>query len=151
MKVRDVELLVGSMQIVVRQSEAHHHAGNLQHILKISDDRNRAPRADEDRVLLERVMQRLGCRFDVFVVRANHARQTFAPHFYFRVDAPGRVLLYEGQVFLENVVRILVGNKPHRDLGFRLCGNDSLRAISNKASRHAMNFQRRSRPSAIQD
>src|SRR3954468_18452547 len=98
MKVRDVELLVGSMQIVVRQSEAHHHAGDLQHVLKVGDDRNRAARPDEHRILLEGVMQRLGCRLDVLVVGANHACRTLAPHFHFSVYSLGRVLLYEGQV-----------------------------------------------------
>ena len=40
MEVGDVELLVGSVQVVVRKAESHHHAGNLKHVLKVGDDRN---------------------------------------------------------------------------------------------------------------
>jgi hypothetical protein len=37
-EVGDVELLVGGVQVVVRQAETHHHAGNLQHVLEAGDD-----------------------------------------------------------------------------------------------------------------
>jgi len=39
-EVRDVELLVRGVQVIVGQAEAHHHAGNLQHVLEIGDDGN---------------------------------------------------------------------------------------------------------------
>src|ERR1700690_2849122 len=42
MEVRNVKLLIRSVQVVVRQAEAHHHTGDLQHILKIGHDWNRA-------------------------------------------------------------------------------------------------------------
>src|ERR1700680_3529108 len=35
MEVGDVKLLVRSVQIVIGQAETHHHAWNLQHVLKI--------------------------------------------------------------------------------------------------------------------
>src|SRR5215469_7862381 len=41
-KIRDVEFFVGSVQIVVRKAKAHHDRGNLQHVLKIGDNRYRA-------------------------------------------------------------------------------------------------------------
>src|SRR5205823_2052004 len=37
-KIGDVELLIGRMQVVVRQTEVHHDAGNLQVPLKDGDD-----------------------------------------------------------------------------------------------------------------
>jgi len=40
MEIGDVELLVGSVQVVVRKAESHHHAGNVKHVLKVGDDRN---------------------------------------------------------------------------------------------------------------
>ena len=58
-EVRDVKLLVGSVQVVVGQAKAHHHAGNFEHVLKIGDDRNRSAGADEDRIFLKDLMQRL--------------------------------------------------------------------------------------------
>src|SRR5437660_937799 len=33
-KVRNVEFLVGRMQVVVGQPEAHHHAGDFQHVME---------------------------------------------------------------------------------------------------------------------
>src|SRR6266849_3625568 len=38
MEVRDVKLLVRGVQIIVRQAEAHHDAGNLQHVLEVGHD-----------------------------------------------------------------------------------------------------------------
>ena len=73
-EVRDVELLVGGVQVVVGKAEAHHHAGNLQHVLEVGDDGNRAAAADEDRFFLERVVQGFGGGFDVGIVGADHGR-----------------------------------------------------------------------------
>src|ERR1051326_2053025 len=54
-EVRNVELLVGSVQVVIRQAEAHHHRWNLQHVLKIGHDWNRTARADEHGIFLKYV------------------------------------------------------------------------------------------------
>ena len=40
MEVWDVELFVGCVEVVVREAEAHHDAGNFQHVLKIGHDGN---------------------------------------------------------------------------------------------------------------
>ncbi len=42
MKIRNMKLLIRSMQIIVRQPKPHHHRRNLQHILKIRHNRNRS-------------------------------------------------------------------------------------------------------------
>src|SRR5215471_880465 len=47
-EVRDVELLVGGVEVVVGQSETHHDAGNLEHVLEVGDDGNAAAGANED-------------------------------------------------------------------------------------------------------
>ena len=39
-EVRNMELLVRGVEVVVRKAEAHHHRRNLQHVLEIGDDRN---------------------------------------------------------------------------------------------------------------
>src|SRR5579863_7517807 len=113
MEVRNVELLVGGVQIVVRQTEAHHHAGNLKHILKIGHDWNRAAGANEDRVFLKHFVHGFGGGLYKFIVGANHAGWTFTPHFDFGFDALGRELFHEGGVALEDVVWILVWNHAH--------------------------------------
>ena len=64
-KVRDVELFVGGVEVVVGQAEAHHDAGNFQHILEVGDDGNRSAGADEDGVFLEHVVQGFGGGLDV--------------------------------------------------------------------------------------
>src|SRR5471030_1290238 len=58
-EVGDVKLFVGSVQVIVRQTEAHHHAWDFQHVLEIGHDGNRSAGADEDRVFFEDFMQRL--------------------------------------------------------------------------------------------
>jgi hypothetical protein len=71
MEVWDMELLVGGVQVVVGQAEAHHDAGNLEDVLEVGDDRNRSAAADEDRLFFKRVVQRIGRRLDVWVVGAD--------------------------------------------------------------------------------
>src|SRR5882672_4335905 len=83
-KIRNVEFLVRSVQVVVGQSKAHHYAGNLQGLVEIVDDGDRPSAADEDRFFLEGIAQRLRCGLDVWIVRPNHARRPFAVYLDFR-------------------------------------------------------------------
>ena len=112
-----MELFVGSVQVVVGQAEAHHHAGNFQHVLEIGDDGNRAAGADEDRIFLKDLVQRLGRGLDERIVGAHHARRAFAEDLDVGLDALGRELLHELGVFLEDVVRVLIGHQAHGDFG----------------------------------
>ncbi len=82
--------------------------------------------------------------------RSDHAGRPFAPHFDFGLDAFGRELLHEGQVLLEDVVGILIGDQAHGNLrrGFRR--DHGLGAIGDEASGHAVDFQRRTRPGAVE-
>src|ERR1700687_658346 len=56
-EVRDMELLVGGMQVVVGEAEAHHHTGYLQNVLESGDDGDRAGGATAHRVFLECIVQ----------------------------------------------------------------------------------------------
>jgi hypothetical protein len=38
LEVRNVELFGGGVEVVVGEDEAHHHAGNFQHVLEARDD-----------------------------------------------------------------------------------------------------------------
>src|SRR5436853_7826630 len=71
-EIGDVELLVGSVQIVIWQAEAHHHAGNLQHVLKVGYDGNRATGADETGSLLKTTFSRSGTALMYSFSGANH-------------------------------------------------------------------------------
>src|ERR1700704_2665727 len=86
MEIRNVELLVRSMQVVVRKPKAHHDRGNLQHVLKIGHDRNRTAGANEHGLFFESVMQSLSCRLDEPVVSADDARGALAVGLDFDVD-----------------------------------------------------------------
>ena len=90
-----MELLVRRVQVVVGQAEAHHHAGNFQHILKISHDWNGSTGADEDRIFLKDLMQRLGRRLDERIVGAHHASRTFAEDFDIGFNSFRRELFHE--------------------------------------------------------
>ena len=116
-KVGDVKFFVGSMQVVVRQAEAHHYAGQLQYVLKFGHNRNRAAGAYEDRVFLEDVMQGRSGGLDVRVVGADNARRPFAVDFNFSLNALGGQLLDVAGIFFQDGVGVLVGHQPHGDLG----------------------------------
>src|SRR5258708_22044251 len=77
-EIRDVELLIRSVQVVVGQAKAHHHAGNLQYVLEIGDDGNRAAGANEYRVFFEDFMHGLRGGLDEAVVRRYDAGRAFA-------------------------------------------------------------------------
>src|SRR5499427_7517655 len=123
-EIRNVELLVGSVQIVVWEAEAHHDRWNFEDILEVGDDWNRAAAADEHGIFLEGIVQSFGCGFDVFVVGGDHAGRAFAPDLYFRFDSLGRVFLHESQILFQDVVGILIGHEPHGYLGFRFRGDN---------------------------
>src|ERR1019366_1696271 len=63
-EVRQVELLVGRVQVVVRQPEAHHDAGDAQVAVENSHDGNRPARADVHRLLAEDLLHGFGRRVD---------------------------------------------------------------------------------------
>src|SRR3974390_1632163 len=47
-EIRQVEFFVGGMQVVVRQAESHHDAGNAQALIEYAHDGNGTARADVD-------------------------------------------------------------------------------------------------------
>src|ERR1700682_2528344 len=98
MKIRNVKLLVRSVQVIVRKPKAHHHRWNLQHVLEIGHDRNGSAGANKHGFFLERVMQSLSRRLDEPVVSADDACRTLAVGLDFDVDPLGRVFLNEGRV-----------------------------------------------------
>src|ERR1039458_170982 len=51
LEVFQAKLLVGGVDVVVGEAEAHHDAGNAQMAVKVADDGDGAAGADEDRLL----------------------------------------------------------------------------------------------------
>src|SRR6266852_3709815 len=87
-----VKLLVGRVQVVVGQAEAHHHAGEFEHFLKVGHDGNGSAGADEDGVFLEDIVHGLGGGLDEAVVGADHAGRALAVDLDLGLDALGRQL-----------------------------------------------------------
>ena len=139
-EIGNMKLLIGRVQIVIRQTEAHHHAGNLQHILKIRNDRNGTARSNKNRVLMKDFMHGLSCGLDVFVVRAYHAGWSLTPDLNLGLDPLGRQLFHVVGVSLENVIRILIRNQSHGNFCRRLRGNHGLRSGRGETARHAMHL-----------
>src|SRR5438132_2482515 len=70
-------------------------------------------------------------------------------HFNVRLNTLGGELLHVFFVTLENVIGILIWHQPHGNFCRSFGRDDRLRARSSKSARHAVNFERRSRPGAI--
>src|SRR5260370_39611508 len=92
-EIWDVEFFVGSVEVVVGKAEAHHHAGQLEDVLEVGDDRDRSSGANEDRIFLKDLVQGFGGGLDKTIVGVHHARRAFAMHLDADVDAFGRELL----------------------------------------------------------
>ena len=60
-EVRNMELLIGSVDVVVGQSEAHHHRRYFQIVAELFDDGDRAAGADIHRFFVKHLVQRLVC------------------------------------------------------------------------------------------
>ena len=63
----------------------------------------------------------------------------------------GVTFFTNAEIFLEDVVGILIGHEAHRDFSLGLRGNHGLGAIGDEPSGHAVNFERRTRPGAIEN
>jgi hypothetical protein len=74
MEIGNAEFLVWGMQVVIRQSKAHHDGGNFQTALKVADDWNGPAGANEDCVLLKDFVQSSRRSFHVWIVHADHDR-----------------------------------------------------------------------------
>ena len=109
------DVLVGSVGVLVWQTEAQKHTGNFKGVVHLGDEGDRAAFADEHGLFAEALFER-GLRFleDRIVVRSG-PRLSFTQDFKFAVNRFGQqfsnVLLDE----LRDLVRILVGNEARRE------------------------------------
>ncbi len=74
-KIRNVKFLVRRVQIVIGQSETHHHARESEVILELGDDGDRAAGAYVDRLLVENLTQGLVSRPHEVIIGANDRRR----------------------------------------------------------------------------
>src|ERR1017187_2964457 len=82
-EVRQVELLVGGVQVVVGESEAHHDAGDAEVAVEDADDGDGTAAAYVDRLLAELLLEGLGRGVDIGIVgvgeRGRAARDHLQP------------------------------------------------------------------------
>src|SRR6185312_2944112 len=150
MKIRQVELLVRSMKIVIRQSKAHHHRRNPQLAHKVADDWNRPTAAHKDGFFTENLLHRRTRRAHVRIVRANHNRLALMDQPSFQRDARRTNALHIRLVQRKRLLRLHVRHQPERNLRRGLRRDHRLRARADKPARHAMYIHRRTRPRAFQ-
>ena len=72
-EVLQVELLIGSMDVVVGEAEAHHDAGQAEVTIEVADDGDGAAGADEDGVFAPDFVEGAGGGLDVLVVDRDQA------------------------------------------------------------------------------
>src|SRR5208283_4504199 len=98
------------------QAHAHHDAWNLQVLVELGDDGNRATRAYVHRVLPEDFVHGFDRDAGELVVGVHHTGRAFAVHFDVDRNAFRRELLHAVGVLLEDVVGVLVGHQAHGNL-----------------------------------
>ena len=89
LEVLEVELLVGGVDVVVGQAEAHHDAGHAEMAVEVADDGNGAAGADEDRLLAPDLMERARGGLDVRIVDADQAGVAGVNQPHLDIDAGG--------------------------------------------------------------
>src|SRR5438067_6352848 len=105
-KVRDVELLVRRVQIIIGEAETHHDGGYLQVLLKIPHNGNRAATANVDGLFVEDLLHRFGGCFYKFIVSADDDWLCHAPAFDFELNPFRRERIHVLAIAFENVLRI---------------------------------------------
>jgi len=108
-----MKLFVRRVQIIVGQAEAHHHAGNFEHVLEVCDDGDRSAGADENRIFFENIPQCFGRGFDKTIVSAHHAGRPFAEDLDIGFSSLGRELLHELGYFFRTSSGSWFGHQPH--------------------------------------
>src|SRR5439155_18191912 len=114
-EIRQVELLVGSVEVVVRQAKAHHDYGNVQVIVEQSGDGNGAAGAHVDGLLLEDLLHRLSGGFDVTVLGRDHGGGRRADEACLGRDAARRELLDVSGILPDDLFRVHVRDQTHAD------------------------------------
>src|SRR5205823_9177892 len=67
-EIRQVELLVGRVKIVIRKSEAHHDAGYTQELVEDADNRDASARSNVNGISSEGLLQSFGGRMDEGII-----------------------------------------------------------------------------------
>src|ERR1700678_2506968 len=97
-EVFQIEFLIGGVEIVIRQAEAHHDAGKAEMASEIAHDGDGAAGADEDRILAPNFVQSAGGGLDIGVVHGNQARLAGVNQAHLDVDAGWGDFLHIGLV-----------------------------------------------------
>src|SRR5271165_1150619 len=150
-EVGEVELFVGSVEVVVRKAKAHHDGRNLQVPLEVTNNGDRSTGADEDSVLVPDLFEGARGGLDVRVVGANDDGLAGMDEADVEFDAIWLQRFDIALVLGEGLLRILVGYEAHGDFGDSFGGDDGFCACTGEAAGHTMHIERRTRPGTLED
>ena len=149
-EIRQVEFLVGCVEVVVGKPEPHHDAGDAEVSVEHAHYRNRPAGADVHGVFPERLLQRRGCRVNVRIVGVGQRRCAGTDQLQLRRDAFRARRFHRGPGLLDRLVEALVAHQACADLGHRAGRNYSLGALARETAADAVNLQRGARPRAFE-
>src|SRR5579885_3534131 len=150
-EIRQVEFLIGRVQVVVGQAEAHHDARNPESLIEDADDRNGPARADVNRFLAEDLLHGFGGGVDEGVVGVGERWGPGVQHLIFRGNAFRTGGFDGGFQLIGGFVDALVPDQAGADLGDGARGNHGFGAFADETAANAVHLQRRPRPEAFKE
>ena len=142
-EIGQVELFVGGVEVVVRETEAHQDAGDAEFALEEADDGDGAAGAHVDGGFLEGLGEGVGGGVEDGVIGIDDAGRAGAEEFEAAGYAAGRGLGDGGFEGGENGVRILAGDQAATDFGVGFSGDDRFEAFVDEAADDAVDFKGR--------
>src|SRR6185437_10996676 len=137
--------------IFVRQTESEEHAGYLESVMHLSNERNRSTLADEDGLFAETRLQSVNSLLKNRMRIGRNPRFAGAEHFEFMFHGFWQQLGDVAFDELGNFRGILIGNQTRREFSGCFRGNYRLRTFSNISAPDSIDFERRPRPKAFDD
>src|ERR1700736_4324608 len=139
-------VFVGSVRVFIWQSKAEEHAGNLESIVHLRDERDRTTLANKYRLLAKTLFERGLRLLENGSLKRRDPRFAGAEHLKFTVN---RFWQQFANMFLHercNFTRFLIGNQARRKFREGLRWNHGFCAFAGVATPDAVEFESRAGP-----
>jgi len=150
-KIRQMELLVWRMAVVVRKAEAHENAGDAERSLEEADDGDGAAGADIDSLAAEGFREGGGGFGDERMVRVDDGGWGGVVEAEFGGDAGGGGGGDRLAELFDGFEGVLIGDQAGADFGVGLGGDDGLAAFADEAANDTVDFECGAGPGAHED
>src|SRR5579884_2637689 len=150
-EIRQVKFFVGSMQIVVGQSETHHYAGNAGILFEDADDGDRSAGADVDGLFAKHLGHRLGRRLNKSIVCGNQRGSGRAEQGNLRPGSARRQFFHCSAELRIRFLRLHVSNQAHADFGRGARGDHRLGSFPDEAAPNAMDLESGAGPGSLEN